>query len=94
MVVLVFVVAVLISMIDPLLMIAYVGAGVFAPNWRWALLYGPLAGMAVLVFLALLMGGGWQPKLFSVAAQLVACGAGAAVVRLGIDLVRRKPARA
>lgn len=94
MVVLVFAVAVLVSLIDPLLAIAYVGAGVFAPNWRMAAIFGPIAGMAMLVILALLMGGNWQPKPFNVVAQLVACLVGAIVVRLVIDWVKPKPAAA
>lgn len=94
MVVLVFAVAVLVSLIDPLLAIAYVGAGAAARDWRMAAIYGPIAGMAMLVILALLTGGHWQPKPFNVAAQLIACGIGAVIVRLVIDLVRRKPAQA
>lgn len=89
-----FLVAVLVSAIDPLLIVAYVGAALFSRNWRAAALYGPLAGMAMLIFLALLMGGGWQPKLFSVVAQLAACGLGAVLVRLLLDAIRSKPAAA
>lgn len=89
---LIFVVAVLISLIDPLLAVAYVGAGVMAPNWRWAMLYGPIAGMAMLVLLALLLGGGWQPKPYNLAAQILGCQLGAVAVRLVIDLVRRRRA--
>lgn len=92
--VLIFVVAVLVSLIDPLLAIAYVGAGVFARDWRMAAISGPIAGMAVLVLLALLLGGGWQPKAYNVIAQLIACGIGAVGVRLVIDLVRRRRASA
>ena len=91
---LIFAVAVLVSMVDPLLAIAYVGAGFAARDWRIAALYGPLAGAALLVCLALMRGGGWQPKAFNVAAQLVACLIGAIVVRLVIDLVRPRHAGA
>lgn len=92
--VLIFVVAVLVSAIDPLLLIGYAAAGYFAPNWRWAALYGPLSGLAVLILLVLIRGQGWQPRAYNVAAQLVACTMGAVLVRLVIDAVKKPSAGA
>lgn len=91
---LVFLIAVAISAIDPLLVVAYGAAGWLAPNWRWAALLGPLGGLSVLILLVFLRGQGWSPKPFSVAAQLVACSIGAALVRFAIDAVQRRRAAA
>lgn len=90
--ILIFAVAVGISALDPLLMVAYGTAGALAPNWRWALALGPLAGAILLIALVLIRGEGWHPKAFNVAAQLVACGLCSALVRLAIDTVRSKRA--
>lgn len=77
-----FLLAIAVSLFDPLLMIGYVVAGVFTRSVRQAAMWGFFAGCLVVGTISLLLSDGMSAPHVSISlAQIAACGLGAMIVR-------------
>lgn len=90
MVILNFLIATAISLFDPILLIAYVLAGVFTRSIRGAAGCGIGAGGLIVGLISILHSAGTRaPHLWTLFGQTAACGIGAVIVRIVAGTISR-----
>jgi hypothetical protein len=83
-----FIVVTVVSMIDPIAIVAYALAAFLPKTWRGVIIGGVIAGFAVATLTYVMQSQYQTPKMFLIVGQFAGCVLGAIILRWIINMVR------